>query len=95
MNEYEKTHYVGCSNVAEEILSVIHDPNGNAMTFGDLCTFINALQDDLLTLKGTLDNIVSERDEFEGPSLDYMQGYRDGQEHLQAIARNGLGSNKC
>ena len=38
----------------------------------------------------TLKIIRDERNEFEGPSLDYMQGYRDGQKHLQDIAITSL-----
>jgi len=34
--------------------------------------------------------LADERNEFEGHSLDYMQGYRDGQEHLAKIAREVL-----
>lgn len=31
------------------------------------------------------------RNDFTGPSIDYMQGYRDGQEYQARIARKALG----
>ena len=86
-------HYVDCPSLQTmKEYSPIYDPNGNAITYADLCVLINTLQDDCLTLKGCLENILDSRNEFDGPSLDYMQGYRNGQQYLQGIAQVGLGS---
>lgn len=41
-------------------------------------------------LESALLQIIRGRDGFQGPSLDYMQGYRDGQEHQARIARKAL-----
>ena len=87
---HEKTHYVQCEPSNMDVKSVIYDPNGNALTHAELCDLINVFQDDVLLLRGTLENIRDDRNEFEGPTLDYMQGYRDGQQHLQEIAKLGL-----
>lgn len=38
--------------------------------------------------RDALIDIATVRDEVEGPSLDYMQGYRDGQEFLAKRARD-------
>lgn len=44
----------------------------------------------LKEVHSALSSVAEERNDFEGPSLDYMQGYRDGQKHLQDIAREAL-----
>ena len=85
-----KTHYVDCADFAADAKTLMYDPNGSAMTYDELRTLINTLQDDVQTLKDVLKNIADTRDPFEGPSLDYMQGYRDGQQHLQEMAKLGL-----
>ena len=41
--------------------------------------------------RDALNEIASVRNEFKGPSLDYMQGYRDGQEFMAKIARDAVG----
>jgi len=87
---YEKTHYVDCADFTADVKSSMYDPNGNALTYGELRDLINTLQDDVQVLKDALRNIADSRNEFEGPSLDYMQGYRDGQQYLQERARLGL-----
>ena len=60
------------------------------MTHGELCELINTLQDDVQTLKDAMQNIANSRNQFSGSSLDYMQGYRDGQEFLQRLAKLAL-----
>lgn len=86
------THEVTCYVTQREVYSCVYDPNGNPLTYGALVDLVNELQDDCIALKGTLQNVADCRDEFEGPSLDYMQGYRDGQQHLQELANVGLSS---
>ena len=41
-------------------------------------------------MESALMKIATDRDLFNGPSLDYMQGYRNGQEYLARIARTAL-----
>ena len=86
------SHYVHTTRNNMDILSCIYDPNGNTLSYAQLCDLINVLQDDCQTMKNVLGNIVELRNEFDGPSLDYMQGYRDGQQYLQEIAKLGLSS---
>ena len=45
-SHYERTHWVHCADSSNEIRSVIYDPNGNALTHGELCALINELQDE-------------------------------------------------
>lgn len=45
-SRYERDYWVHCMESSETIRSVIYDPNGNAMTHGDLCALINELQDE-------------------------------------------------
>jgi len=52
---------------------------------------ITRLQDVVNRMERALLQIVMGRNEFQGSSLDYMQGYRDGQEHQARIARKALG----
>lgn len=52
---------------------------------------ITRLQDVVNRMERALLQIVMGRDEFQGPSIDYMQGYRDGQENQARIARRALG----
>lgn len=45
-SHYERTHWVHCMESSENVKSVIYDPNGNALTNGELCALINELQDE-------------------------------------------------
>jgi len=49
----------------------------------DLVGMVDHLQDALVA-------IAYSRNEIECPSLDYLQGYRDGQEYLAEIAREAI-----
>ena len=42
-------------------------------------------------MEQALSEIATGRNDFSGPSLDYMQGYRDGQEYQARIAHKALG----
>lgn len=55
-------------------------------------------QSEIEVLKSVVDRmeralhaIATNRNDFSGPSLDYMQGYRAGQEYQAGVARNALG----
>ena len=56
------------------------------------------LRDDLLNEQACSESLVSFlkgigdiRNEFKGPNLDYMQGYRDGQQFLQKLIKEQIG----
>ena len=55
----------------------------------DTETLLNVV-DENERLRAVLRDIVERRSFFEGQSLDYMQGYRNCQTHLQNIAREAL-----
>ena len=54
---------------------------------------LDALREVVNRMEQALLEIVMGRSDFQGPSLDYMQGYRDGQEHQARVARKALGHN--
>ena len=49
------SHYVHTSQSNMDVISCIYDPNGNALTYAQLCDLINELQDDCQSLKGALE----------------------------------------
>jgi hypothetical protein len=51
-------------------------------TIDDLVAKVDRMQAALIA--------ILDRNEFDGPSLDYMQGYRNGQEHLARLAREAI-----
>ena len=52
---------------------------------------IDALKEVVDRMERALYKIATHRNTFSGPSLDYMQGYRDGQEYQAKIARKAIG----
>jgi hypothetical protein len=52
---------------------------------------IDAMKEVINRMERALLQIATGRNDFCGPSLDYMQGYRNGQEYQARIARKALG----
>lgn len=50
-SHYERTHWVQVYGASDEVKSCIYDPRGNAMTYGELRSLINELQDECQELK--------------------------------------------
>ena len=72
-------HWAQMAEVVEKTIAWMDDDDRD-IVIDDLVSKVDRMQAALIA-------IANDRNEFEGPSLDYMQGYRDGQEHLAKMAR--------
>ncbi len=75
-------HWAQMAEVVEKTIAWMDDDD-RYIVIDDLVSTVDRMQAALIA-------IANDRNEFEGPSPDYMQGYRDGQEHLAKMAREAI-----